>query len=129
MDPNNNQQQGISSQQAAPQPQNPVQSPIPPAPQVVDQQTTQFQNPNVNKSSKTTLLLIVLLILVVAMSAYLFFLSTNSNNSENLPVTTRNVPSPAISTPTPTPQLEADGLDVEDPEIDLKDLENSALEL
>ncbi|MBI2049488.1 hypothetical protein HYT32_01040 [Candidatus Roizmanbacteria bacterium] len=123
MDPNNNQQQNISNQ-GIPQQQNPPQPPVTPA---MDQQGTQYQNPHANKGSKTTLFLVILLLVVIAMASYLIFLSSTGNNAQNVPVPITNPPV-VVSSPTPTPEP-ADNFDLEDPELDLKDLETSALEL
>ena len=118
MDPINS--QPINNQeQTVPQPQNAVDT--------TGQQAVQYRNPNTNKVNKAVLLLIVLLILVIGLAAYLFFVNT-SNNSQNTAPEPNPLPSP-VAAVTPTPQLTDDDLTIEDPEVDIKALDQAAASL
>lgn len=114
MDTINNQQQG-NQQQGVPAPSNPAGN--------TEQQKTQYQNPDMvkGKSGRTTILLVVLLIIVIVIAAYLIFVNSMGNKSQSTPTAT-SLPSPTI-TPTSTP---AEEFYVEDPETDIKALDDAA---
>lgn len=123
MDPNTNQsnnQQIPSQQQAVPMPQNPVET--------VHQQEVQYQNPNIKKGNKTVLVLIVLLVLVIGLTSYLIFVNMNANKPPKSPTSDVQV-IPPTSTPMPTPSPAEDDLSVEDPEVDIKALDDAAATL
>ena len=113
---NNN--QPISNQTQTPQqPQNQAVN--------MEQQTTQYQNPEMlkGKSGRTVILLVVLLIIVIGIAAYLVFVNTMANKPQNAPAATSVLPSPTPIPATPTPTEE---FYVEDPEIDIKTLDDAA---
>lgn len=117
MDPNN---QAVNlnqnnQQQNAPSPQNPVET----------TSGVQYQNPKINTGNKTVLLLVVLLVVVIGLAVYLFFVNINNNSSQNVPVPT-STPAPPTSTPTLQPE---DDLNIEDPEVDIKALDDDAATL
>lgn len=116
MDPNNqtiNNNQNMQ-QQSVSSPQNSVDP--------INQQGVQYQNPKINTGNKTVLLLVVLVVVVIGLALYLFFVNINNNNSQNIPTPTPNIV-PPTSTPTPQPE---DDLNIEDPEADIKALDDDA---
>lgn len=117
MDTINN--QPINNQaQPVPQPQNSGGN--------IEQQTTQYQNPDLakGKSGKTILILIVLLIIVIGIVAYLIFVNTMANKPQNTSINAIQ-PSPTSVPPPPTSQA-IDEFEVENPETDLKALDDAA---
>ena len=119
MDPiNNNQtnnQQANMEQQTASVQQNPAGTPPP---------SVQYQNPT-GKSHKTMFLLLILLIAVVGLAGFLVFANINTAP----PVPPAPIPSVKVAPPTSTPTPAEDDLNVEDPQIDLKVLDDSAATL
>lgn len=113
-----NDQQINNQQQAVSQPQNITGN--------TDQQTTQYQNPEIlkGKGGRTIVILIILLIIVIGIAIYLIFVNTIGNKSKNIPATTNILLSPTPIPATPTPQLEEFFL--EDPETDIKTLDDDA---
>lgn len=113
MDTTNNQDQNIQ------QPQNQAGN--------MEQQLTQYQNPDLlkGKSGRTIIILVVSLIIVIAIGAYLILINSMGNKTQNTPATNIS-PSPTSVPATPTPTEE---FYLEDPEIDLKVLDESASSL
>lgn len=130
MDPNNNQlnnqqingQQLNGVQQKTPQVSQAPQSPVG---QPIAQQDVQYQNPQ-GKSHKTILLLLILLIVVLGLAAYLVYANMNTNAPEAIPAPTVQVVPP---TNTPTPTIAEDDFTVDDPEVDIKILDDAAATL
>lgn len=124
MDPINNQQQGTPQQEIV-QPQNTAPA--------VEQQATQYPNPNTGKSNRgtTIFLMVILLVFILGLLGYLVYFNGKSNNSEIIPVTTSSFPSPSsVSQPIPpTVQPIIDDLNLEDPETDIKALDTDAQSL
>ena len=108
--PINNQGQSVAG------PANPAAS--------TDQQTTQYQNPNLGKgkSGRTVIILVVLLILVIGIGALLFVNSMGTKPQSTAP-TVILTPSPTPVPPTPTPTEE---FYIEDPEAEIKALDDAA---
>ncbi|MEK7517033.1 MAG: hypothetical protein AAB583_00650 [Patescibacteria group bacterium] len=121
MDPTNSQSIN-NQQQTIPQPQNPVE------PVAQQGMGMQYQNPGMKGANKTVILLVALLIVVVGLAAYLLFTNTINNNSQNTAPTVTPLPSP-IPTVTPTPQPTEEDLTIEDPEADIKALDQAASSL
>lgn len=119
MDPNNDQlnnQQLSNQQQANSVPQNPVET--------VAQQGVQYQNQNTNKGNKTVFVLVVLLVLVLGLTFYLIFVNMKNSTPQKLPAS--NVQITPSSTPVPPTPTAGDDLSVEDPEVDIKVLDDAA---
>lgn len=108
--------------------QQPVQQQNPAV--AVEQETTQYQSPDIAKGKNNiiTLILVILLIAAIAIIAYLVFKNSIGYNAQVIPVTSSSLPSPSPTsipiTPTPT-----DEFYVEDPEIDIKAIDDSTLGL
>jgi len=120
MDPNN---QAINNQQPNMQATQVPQNPIGQAP---PQQPVQYQNPK-GSSHKTILLLIILLIMVLGLAGYLVFANMNpAATPQNVPVSDVPVIPPTV---TPTPTVAEDDFTIEDPEVDIKVLDDAAATL
>jgi len=128
MDPNNNQasNQQVNGQAVNNMQQQPVQASQNPVAQATPQQpAVQYQNPKGN-SHKSILLLIILLIMVLGLAGYLVFANMNPAVPQNVPVPTVVAPPP---TATPTPTVSEDDFTIEDPEIDIKVMDDAAATL
>lgn len=131
MDQNNNQinnQQVNNAQQANSSIQQPVIQPIPQTEvgQATDQQPIQYQNPK-GKSHKTILLLLILLITVLGLAGYLVYANMNTSAPQAIPASDVQVVLPPTNTPTPT--IAEDDFTIDDPEADIKILDDAAATL
>lgn len=87
------------------------------------QQPVVNQTPN-KGNGKGTMLLIIILFLIEGMGGYIIFANKELNSTEKNPT---NQTITTVVTVTPTPTTSPDDLTVEDPETDIKGLEEDAL--
>lgn len=134
MDPNNNQQPQVNTQQAqpiipTPLQEQPVQSPSPaqtpqPVMTATPEPTPTVQAPVPKAGSKKVLILIViLLILIIVAISYVLFAKNQLNNSQKIPAenTSLVIPTATIA-PTATPAT-ANEVKVDNPAADLNEIE------
>lgn len=137
MDPNNNLQQpgtqpvqpvAPTIQQPAQQPMNqpaanqPLQQPVsvpPPTPAAMPP----VQESPRNGGKKGLILILILLILVLGMAYYVFFAKQRINNIQKTSTENTTIAIPTITT-LPAAPSSVDEVSVENPEADLKEIEN-----